>query len=221
MTKTETSPARKIKVLIADDVEETRRSTDMMMPLIGNVEVVAVASNGRQAVELAKKHHPDIAILDINMPDLDGLRAYKEISEFHPDTGCIIISAQKDEAIVLTARALGAQEYLTKPFTVDQMKEAVERVVAQVDAGRQRLSQAGHLYKKSEVYLKHLAEEYTRSRRTDDQALEVLEQLASNPGCELRWLRTLAMLYIVRSEWGKLKALAARLEQQARTQQKT
>lgn len=215
--KTETLPPKKLRVLIADDIQETRRSTRLMLSLNTNVEVVAIASNGRQAVELAKEHHPDIAILDINMPELDGLRAFKEISEIYPDMGCVIISAQRDEAIVLTARAIGAQEYLVKPFTVDEMNSAIDRVAKQVEAGRQRLREAGRLHEKSEAYLKQLAEEYSHSRRTDDQALDVFEQLASNAQCELRWLRTLAMLYIIRQEWNKLKMLATRLEEQARS----
>jgi YesN/AraC family two-component response regulator len=217
MTKTE-SPQKKLRVLIADDIQETRRNTRLMLSMNENVEVAAIASNGRQAVDLAKEHHPDIVILDINMPELDGLRAYKEISEIYPDTGCIIISAQKDEAIVQTARAVGAQEYLVKPFTIDEMNAAVNRVAERVEAGRKRLRQAGQLHKKSEAYLKQLAEEYSKARRTDNQALDVFEQLAANPQCELRWLRTLAMLYIIRQEWGKLKALAERLQYQARTQ---
>lgn len=219
MTKTGSS-RRKLRVLIADDVQETRRNTRLMLSMNEAVEVVAIAGNGRQAVDLAREHRPDIVILDINMPELDGLRAYNEISQIYPDTGCIIISAQRDEAIVLTAQAIGAQEYLTKPFTADELDAAIERVARQVEAGRQRLRQAGQLREKSEAYLKQLAEEYTRARRTDDQALDVFEQLAANPQCELRWLRTLAMLYIIRQEWGKLKALAERLERQARSQQK-
>ena len=59
-------------------------------------------------------------------------------------------------------------------------------------------------------------DEYGRAKRTDDQALDVFEQLAENPDCELHWLRTLAMIYIVRQEWGKLKTIAARLEKQSR-----
>ena len=63
------------------------------------------------------------------------------------------------------------------------------------------------------VTLKQLAKEYAKNRRTDDQAVEVFEHLASNPTCELRWLRTLAMIYVIRQDWGKLKNLAIKLEQ--------
>src|SRR5689334_8354254 len=96
MVQTNGSSRRKLRVLIADDVQETRRNTRLMLATIDDVEVVAIAANGVQAVELAKEHHPDIVMLDINMPEMDGLSAYKRIAQIHPDTGCIIISAEKD-----------------------------------------------------------------------------------------------------------------------------
>ena len=60
--------------------------------------------------------------------------------------------------------------------------------------------------------MKQLAEEFVRNRRTDEQAVEVFEHLATNPACEMRWLQTLAMIYVVRQDWGKLKNLAMKLE---------
>ena len=94
MTQTQVPPHRKLRVLIADDVQETRRNTRLMLATIDDVEVVAIAANGIQAVDLAKEHHPDILLLDINMPELDGLSAYRRIAQMYPDTGCIIISAE-------------------------------------------------------------------------------------------------------------------------------
>jgi YesN/AraC family two-component response regulator len=185
-----------------------------------DVTVVAIAKDGSEAVELAREHHPDIVILDINMPKVDGLAAFKEISLTYPDTGCIIISAQRDTTNLNTAMSLGAQEFLLKPFSIEELNEAVNRVAAVVEESRQKLVEAGKIHKKSEGYLKQLADEYAKSKRTDDEALGVFEQLADNPECELRWLRTLAMLYIIRQEWGKLKALSARLEKQAKNQSK-
>ena len=95
MTQTHVPPHRKLRVLIADDVQETRRNTRLMLATIDDVEVVAIAANGIQAVDLAKEHHPDILLLDINMPELDGLSAYRRIAQMYPDTGCIIISAER------------------------------------------------------------------------------------------------------------------------------
>ena len=66
----------KLRVLIADDIQETRRNTRLMLATIDDVEVVAIAANGVQAVQFAREHHPDIVLLDINMPEMDGLTAY-------------------------------------------------------------------------------------------------------------------------------------------------
>lgn len=200
-------------MLIADDVQETRRNTRLMLATIDDVEVVAIAANGLQAVQLAKEHHPDIVLLDINMPEMDGLTAFKNIAQIHPDTGCIIISAEKDTTTLRTAISLGVQEYLIKPFTIDELEVAIARVTDKVDEARVKLAQVNDLKKKKEDYLKQLATEYSKARRTDEKAMEVFEQLAGYPNCEARWLQTLAMIYVVRQEWGRLRILSTRLEQ--------
>ena len=212
MTQTDGSPTKKLRVLIADDAQETRRSTRLMLSMISDVEVVAIASNGLQAVNMAKEHHPDIVVLDINMPEMDGLTAFKQIARVHPDTGCIIISAEKESTILREAMSLGIRDYLFKPFTVDELEQAVVQVSARVEQARQTIAKEKQLRQKNEIYLKQLAEEYVRNRRADDRAVEVLEHLAANPACELRWLRTLAMVYVIRQDWGKLKNLAMVLE---------
>ena len=207
---------RKLRVLIADDIQETRRNTRLMLATIDDVEVVAIAANGLQAVQLAKEHHPDIVLLDINMPEMDGLTAFRNIAQIHPDTGCIVISAEKDSTTLRTAISLGVQEYLIKPFTIDELEGAIARVDQKVQGNRKKLAQMDDLKRKKEDYLKQLATEYSKARRTDDKAMEVFEQLADYPNCEARWLQTLAMIYVVRQEWSRLKILAAKLEFQAK-----
>lgn len=212
MSATDSSSTPKLRVLIADDFHETRRSVRLMLSMNPDVIVVAIAKDGREAVELAREHHPDIVVMDINMPQVDGLAAFKQISDIHPDTGCILISAQKEIQFLNAAITLGVQEYLCKPFTIEELNDAINRVGIQVREKRPSLENASRLHKQSENYLEKLAKEYAKEKRTDDLALGVFEQLAENPACELRWLRTLAMLYIIRQEWDKLKALAERLE---------
>lgn len=220
MQQTYVAPKNKLRILIADDVQEARRNTRLMLATIDDVEVVAIASNGVQAVQLAKEHHPDIVLLDINMPELDGLSAYLRIAQIHPDTGCIIISAEKDTSTLRTAMSIGVQEYLIKPFTVDELEVAVKRVHDRVKEKRQKIAELRELGRKKEDYLKQLANEYSKTRRTDDKAMEVFEQLAENPQCEGRWLQTLAMIYVVRQKWGKLKVLAEKVEQRTKNQNK-
>ncbi|MDX1377764.1 MAG: response regulator [Anaerolineales bacterium] len=212
MTQPEGTQNTKMRVLIADDIQETRRNTRLMLATIDNVEVVAIASNGVEAVQFAQEQHPDIVFLDINMPEMDGLTAYSEILKIHPDTGCVIISAEKDTTTLRTAMSIGVQEYLIKPFTVEELEIAVARVHDRVLQTRAKLAQESQLRQKQEAYLAQLAAEYAKSRRTDDKAIEVFEHLAENPNCEMRWIQNLAMIYIIRQKWGKLKILAEKVE---------
>jgi YesN/AraC family two-component response regulator len=212
MTQAHTAPRKKLRVLIADDIQETRRNTRLMLATLDDVEVAAIAANGLQAVQLAEEQHPDIVLLDINMPEMDGLSAYKEISQIYPDVGCIIISAEKDTTTLRTAMSIGVQEYLIKPFTIEELETAIERVYRHVADIRQKLAQAEVLRSRNEAYLKQLASEYAKTRRTDDQAIDVFERLAESPQCETRWLQNLAMIYVVRQMWGRLKILAEKVE---------
>lgn len=211
------NPANKktpYRVLIADDVLETRRNTRLMLADNPMVDIVAIAHNGREAVDLAKKHQPDIALLDINMPEMNGFEAFQAMHEIFPTMACVIISAEDDNQSFRSAMNIGAREYLVKPFTVYQLNNAVKRVGDIVKMDREQADVADRLRKQRVSFLLQLAHEYSKSRRTDDEALEVFEQLAANPQCELRWLRTLAMLYIIRQDWLKLQVLSGRLARQ-------
>lgn len=212
MVQPHPSARKKLRVLIADDVQETRRNTRLMLATIDDVEVVAMAANGLQAVQLAQQHHPDIVLLDVNMPEMDGLTAYRRIAQIHPDIGCVIISAEKDTTTLRTAMSVGVQEYLIKPYTIEELETAIDRVHERVVQIRQKLAQAEQLRKRNEAYLQQLASEYARTRRTDDQAIEVFERLADNPQCEARWLQNLAMIYVIRGMWSRLKILAEKVE---------
>jgi len=198
--------SKKLSVLIADDIQETRRNAHLMFSALDNIEVIAMASNGLEAVEMVKKHRPDIVALDVNMPEMDGLTAYKHIAQIHPDTACIIISAENDSATFDAAEALGALAYLTKPFTIEELEIAVDYVVKRLNELRAKNPQP------DKIRLEQLAAEYSKARRADDQAAQVFERLAEDAQCNVRWLQTLALIYAIRQEWSKLKTLSARLE---------
>ena len=208
---------RNLKVLIADDVHETRRNTRLMLSMIGGIEVVAIAMNGMQAVEMAIQHQPDIVILDINMPELNGLAAYKKISQSNPKIACIIISAEKDSSTIQAAASLGIEHYLIKPFTTDELDESIRQISERLEQNFRNSTNTSQLREKNKDELKQLAEEYARVKRTDDRAVRVFEDLVEFPDCELRLLQTLAMIYVIRQKWDKLKILSEKIEQ--RTQQ--
>src|SRR5512138_3097858 len=145
LMQTGSSPKKKLRVLIADDVQEARRNTRLMLANVDDVEVVAMAVNGVQAVQLTEEHLPDILLLDINMPEMDGLTACRQIAQVHPDIGCIIISAEKDTTTLRTAMSIGVQEYLIKPYTIEELETAIARVYEHVMQTRQKLAQAEQL----------------------------------------------------------------------------
>jgi YesN/AraC family two-component response regulator len=204
------SPNKKLRVLIADDVQETRRSVNLMASTLDNLEVVAIASNGRQALEMAAEYHPDIVLMDINMPLMDGLTSAQQIRKLAPDIGFIVISAERNPETIQDAVSIGIQEYLIKPFTVDELAAAVERVSGRL--GKAGKAQVDQSRVKDEAHLKQLADEYIKSKRTDDQAIEVFEQLVDSPDCDMRWIQTLAIIYVSRQKWGRLKNLAEKIE---------
>ena len=196
---------RKKRVLIADTTQETRRNTRVMLSSVKGVEVVAIALDGTQAIEMARQHKPDIVLLDINMSKINGLAAYRQILQENPRTVCILVSAEHHPETFEAAKELGIQNFLIKPFTEHELDFEIREVIGRLDIGTtSRESEDERLCR--------LAEEYVRVQRTDEEAVRVLEQAVQLPNSELRWMQTLAMVYVVRQRWGKLKAIAEQLE---------
>ncbi len=206
----------KLRVLIADDVMETRRSTRLMMTLIPEVEVVAIAHNGRQALEMSITHKPDICLMDVQMPEMDGITAIKEMMFHRPELACVVISAERDRDTLHKAMTVGARDFIIKPYTSDQITKVMQRVIAMVRAQTPPKKAPSDenipLNKDRKAQLQALAGQYLRSRRTDDETLAILEELATDPLCDLNWLTALSMVYLVRRQWSDLKRIAERLE---------
>jgi YesN/AraC family two-component response regulator len=209
-SQTANVPAR-LRVMIADDETEMRRSTRLMLTLIPNVEIVATAKNGREALEMARQHKPDIALMDVNMPGMNGLEAIAAMRAERPELACIIISAERDTETLLEAMAVGARGYLTKPFTGDQLIETIGQVSRNLAVKRRQSDQVAQLRQQRDVILKELAVEYVKQQRSDAKAMRVLEQVTAEPDCDRRLLVALAWVYLQRQEWEKLKLLKQRL----------
>lgn len=201
-----------MRVLIADDVMETRRSTRLMMTLVPDAKVVAVAQNGREALEMVHRHNPDVVLMDLNMPEMDGLKAISLLRQHRPEITCIILSAERNRDTVKEAMQLGVQDYLIKPFTSDQLLVVMQRVREQVVHSNWQQLQGQKMRLERQTELKKLAEEFIQTRRTDGRAMAVFEELAATPDCDPRYLRTLALIYVFRRQWHRLKLLAHHLE---------
>lgn len=127
----------KIRVLIVDDLPETRENVRKLLQFESDIEVIAQAGNGEQAVELARQHRPDIILMDINMPGLDGIGASQAIVEHVPSTQIIIMSVQSEADYLRRAMLAGARDFLMKPFSGDELVSAIRRVNTMRPAQRQ------------------------------------------------------------------------------------
>lgn len=115
-------------VLIVDDALFMRVAVGNMFKEWG-FEVVAEASNGREAVELYKEHQPDLVTMDITMPVMSGLEAVKEIIPQFPDANIIMVTALGQQRIIVEAIEEGAKDFITKPFEPNQLKMVVDNIL--------------------------------------------------------------------------------------------
>jgi pilus assembly protein CpaE len=117
----------KIRVLIADDVAETRENVRKLLQFEADIEVVAAARTGREAIQLALDVNPDVVLMDINMPDMDGIVATEEIRQKTPSIQVVILSVQADQNYYRRAMLVGARDFLTKPPNPDELVAAIRR----------------------------------------------------------------------------------------------
>jgi len=120
----------KIKVLIADDHAVVRDGTRRILEQEPDLEVVAEAADGAEAVRLAGTARPDVAIIDIAMPGVDGIEATKQIKSLYPSIAVLILSAYDDDQFVFGLLEAGAAGYLLKSVRGKDLVEAVRQVYA-------------------------------------------------------------------------------------------
>ncbi|HRQ41780.1 MAG TPA: response regulator [Chloroflexota bacterium] len=122
--------AENIRVLIVDDLSETRENVRKLLQFESDIEVIGQAGTGEEAVEMAQQLQPDIILMDINMPGIDGIGASQKITELVPSVQIIIMSVQSDPNYLRRAMMAGARDFLTKPFGGDELVAAIRRVHA-------------------------------------------------------------------------------------------
>jgi pilus assembly protein CpaE len=117
----------KIRVLIVDDVSETRENVKKLLQFEADVEVVGVARTGKEAIQVSQELNPDVVLMDINMPDMDGIAATETIREKQQAVQVIILSVQSDQNYMRRAMLAGARDFLTKPPMGDELISAIRR----------------------------------------------------------------------------------------------
>lgn len=120
--------AEKIRILIVDDNPETRENIRKLLQFESDVEVVGAARSGSEGVDLASETQPDVIIMDINMPDMDGIQATEIIRKKVPFTQIVILSVQNDTKYMQRAMMVGARSFLSKPPMVDELISTIHQV---------------------------------------------------------------------------------------------
>ena len=118
----------KIRVLVVDDIPETRENVRKLLAFESDIEVVGVAGTGLDAIQAAKEYQPDIALMDINMPGLDGISAVEAITREAPNVQVIMMSVQSESDYLRRSMLAGARDFLTKPFSADELVSTIRRV---------------------------------------------------------------------------------------------
>ncbi len=117
----------KVRVIIVGDIAETRENIRKLLQFENDVEVIGVARTGREGLDLTKEAKPDVVLMDINMPDMDGITATENIQKLVPFTKIIILSVQSDPNYMRRAMLAGARDFLTKPPSVEELTAAIRR----------------------------------------------------------------------------------------------
>lgn len=128
--------ADKIRVLIVDDIAETRENVRKLLQFESDVDVAGAARTGKEGIQLAQELDPDVILMDINMPDIDGITATEEIRQKSPHVQVVILSVQGDQNYMRRAMLAGARDFLTKPPMGDELISAIRRAGEMAHAER-------------------------------------------------------------------------------------
>jgi DNA-binding NarL/FixJ family response regulator len=114
-----------IRVLIADDHGVVRAGLDQLLATAADMEVVGLAADGAEAVALVEVHQPDIVLMDLAMPDVDGIEATRRITTAHPDCQVVVLTSFSDQQRIIDALDAGASGYVLKSADPDDVLDAV------------------------------------------------------------------------------------------------
>jgi DNA-binding NarL/FixJ family response regulator len=103
-----------LRIIVADDQASVREGLVLLLDLLPDIDVVAAASDGQEAIDLCVRHRPDAILLDLHMPEVDGIQATQHLSEHCPDIAIVVLTTYADDDSVLAALRAGARSYLTK-----------------------------------------------------------------------------------------------------------
>ena len=154
-----------IRVLLADDHTIVREGVRLCLEAMGDIAVVAEAEDGQEAVRLATQLHPDVAVVDLTMPRLNGVEAIRQIKRELPDTEVVVLSVHDSEAYVVQALRAGAAGYVLKRNAATELAAAI------------RAAHDGQAYLHPSVARRVIDDYLSRIRSTEDVVSEPHERL--------------------------------------------
>ncbi|MFL6072761.1 MAG: response regulator [Mycobacteriales bacterium] len=116
---------RALRIVVADDQAAVREGLATMLDLLPDVEVVGIAADGESATALVARHEPDVVLMDLRMPGLDGVAATRRIRAEHPGTQVVVLTTYADDSLILAALRAGALGFLTKDAGRDDIARAL------------------------------------------------------------------------------------------------
>jgi pilus assembly protein CpaE len=122
--------ADQIRVLVVDDIPETRDHLTKLLGFESDIDVVGSAASGREALDMAVRLNPDVVLMDINMPDMDGIAATEQMSAKVPAAAVVMMSVQGEADYLRRSMLAGAREFLVKPFSSDELTASIRQVSA-------------------------------------------------------------------------------------------
>jgi DNA-binding NarL/FixJ family response regulator len=125
-----TGPPAPLRIVVADDQASVREGLVVLLGLLPDIEVVASAANGEEALELVADQRPDAILLDLHMPVLDGIETTRRLSERHPEVAVVILTTFADDSSILAALQAGARSYLTKDADRTEIAQALHGAAA-------------------------------------------------------------------------------------------
>ena len=134
--------ADQIRVLVVDDIPETRDHLTKLLGFESDIDVVGSAASGREALEMAVRLNPDVILMDINMPDMDGIAATEQLSSTFPSAAVVMMSVQGEADYLRRSMLAGAREFLVKPFSSDELTASIRQVSARERDKQSRMAVA-------------------------------------------------------------------------------
>jgi pilus assembly protein CpaE len=134
--------ADQIRVLIVDDIPETRDHLTKLLGFESDIEVVGSAASGSESLAMATRLAPHVVLMDINMPDMDGIAATERMSAEVPSTAVVMMSVQGEADYLRRSMLAGAREFLVKPFSSDELTASIRQVYTREQDKQSRLAAA-------------------------------------------------------------------------------